>query len=142
MSRSERGGSLVPRIPAFPLAHRRMLWLVDVGSARRFSPHGDKLLGGGGMNANGHVELRLGRATVERDGEALGDFAGVGTDHAVDVAIVEVGSGAARRWLVLGVSTQSITTLHTMEPQAELPPGSVEPAATFSQLLSRLKRGA
>jgi flagellar protein FliO/FliZ len=30
------------------------------------------------------------------------------------VAIVEVGSGAARRWLVLGVSTQSINTLHTL----------------------------
>jgi flagellar protein FliO/FliZ len=57
------------------------------------------------------------------------------------VAIVEVGTGAARRWLVLGVSTQSITTLHTMEPQAEMPPGTVEPGAAFSQLLSRLKRG-
>jgi flagellar protein FliO/FliZ len=57
------------------------------------------------------------------------------------VTIVEVGSGAARRWLVLGVSTQSITTLHTMEPQAEPPPSGAEPAAAFSQLLSRLKRG-
>ena len=56
------------------------------------------------------------------------------------VAIVEVGSGAARRWLVLGVSPQAITTLHTMEPQAEAPPGTGEQAATFSQLLSRLKR--
>ena len=56
------------------------------------------------------------------------------------VAIVEVGNGAARRWLVLGVSTQSITTLHTMEPQAEPTPGAVEPAAAFAQLLSRLKR--
>jgi flagellar protein FliO/FliZ len=57
------------------------------------------------------------------------------------LAIVEVGSGAARRWLVLGLGPQAITTLHTMEPQAELPPGTVQPAATFSQLLSRLKRG-
>jgi flagellar protein FliO/FliZ len=57
------------------------------------------------------------------------------------VAIVEVGSGVARRWLVLGLGPQSINTLHTMEPQAELPPGTVEPAAAFSQLLSRLKRG-
>ena len=39
------------------------------------------------------------------------------------VAIVEVGSGAARRWLVLGVSAQSITTLHTMEPQADADAG-------------------
>ena len=56
------------------------------------------------------------------------------------VAIVEVGAGAARRWLVLGVSPQSITTLHTMEPQAEVPPGTGEQGAAFSQLLSRLKR--
>ena len=57
------------------------------------------------------------------------------------LAIVEVGSGAARRWLVLGVSPQSISTLHTMEPQADLPPGTAQPGASFSQLLSRLKRG-
>jgi flagellar protein FliO/FliZ len=58
------------------------------------------------------------------------------------VAIVEVGNGAARRWLVLGVSAQSITTLHTMEPQAEAPPGAVEDGTAFAQLLSRLKRGS
>ena len=56
------------------------------------------------------------------------------------LAIVEVGAGAARRWLVLGVSSQSITTLHTMEPQGEAPSSVVEPAATFAQLLSRLRR--
>jgi flagellar protein FliO/FliZ len=58
------------------------------------------------------------------------------------VAIVEVGNGAARRWLVLGVSAQSITTLHTMEPQAEAPPGAVEDGTAFAQLLSRLKRSS
>jgi len=57
------------------------------------------------------------------------------------IVTVEVGRGAERRWLGLGVSTQSITTLHTMEPQAEPPPSGAEPAAAFSQLLSRLKRG-
>jgi flagellar protein FliO/FliZ len=57
------------------------------------------------------------------------------------LVIVEVGSGAARRWLVLGIGTQSITTLHTMEPQAEATPAAVEPGAGFAQLLSRLKRG-
>ena len=57
------------------------------------------------------------------------------------VAIVEVGTGTARRWLVLGVGAQSITTLHTMEPQGELSPGAAEPGVAFSQLLSRLKRG-
>jgi flagellar protein FliO/FliZ len=56
------------------------------------------------------------------------------------VAIVEVGTGAARRWLVLGVSAQAITTLHTMEPQAETPQDTGEQGASFSQLLSRLKR--
>src|SRR5689334_961364 len=35
------------------------------------------------------------------------------------IVTVEVGQGAARRWLVLGVTAQSITTLHTMEPQEE-----------------------
>jgi flagellar protein FliO/FliZ len=56
------------------------------------------------------------------------------------VAIVEVGSGNARRWLVLGVCAQSINTLHTMEPQVEVPPGEADTAATFAQLLSRLRR--
>jgi flagellar protein FliO/FliZ len=57
------------------------------------------------------------------------------------LAIVEVGQGAARRWLVLGLSSQSITTLHTMEPQDEGAPGATDPGANFAQLLSRLKRG-
>jgi flagellar protein FliO/FliZ len=56
------------------------------------------------------------------------------------LAIVEVGSGTARRWLVLGLSSQSITMLHTMEPQAEATPGAVEDGTSFAQLLSRLKR--
>lgn len=58
------------------------------------------------------------------------------------VAIVEVGQGADKRWLVLGVSPQAIHTLHTMAPQPDAAPGAVEPgAASFAQLLSRLKRG-
>ena len=61
------------------------------------------------------------------------------------VAIVEVGHGAGRRWLVLGVSAQAINTLHTMAPQ-DLPaaaPGDLpEQGATFAQLLTRLKRSA
>ncbi|MGL6111346.1 MAG: FliO/MopB family protein [Rubrivivax sp.] len=56
------------------------------------------------------------------------------------LAIVEVGAGAARRWLVLGVSSQSITTLHTMEPQGEQLLDATVPTATFAQLLSRLRR--
>jgi flagellar protein FliO/FliZ len=56
------------------------------------------------------------------------------------VAIVEVGTGAARRWLVLGVSGQSITTLHTMEPQGDADTSALQPAAAFAQLLWRLRR--
>jgi flagellar protein FliO/FliZ len=57
------------------------------------------------------------------------------------VAIVEVGAGAARRWLVLGVSAAGIHTLHSMEPQGDAGLAQAEPAATFAQLLSRLRRG-
>jgi flagellar protein FliO/FliZ len=52
---------------------------------------------------------------------------------------VEVGRGDARRWLVLGVNNQGISTLHEMAPQDE-PPGTAALAQTpFSQLLGRLQ---
>ena len=54
---------------------------------------------------------------------------------------VEVGSGDERRWLVLGVTAQSITTLHTMAPQPQAlaaPPGAAAPP--FAQLLSKLRQ--
>jgi flagellar protein FliO/FliZ len=51
---------------------------------------------------------------------------------------VEVGSGADRRWLVLGVTPSHIATLWTMEPQAEVPASAPTPTVQFSQLLSRL----
>ena len=54
---------------------------------------------------------------------------------------VEVGSGTERRWLVLGVTATSITTLHTMAPQevaAVAAPGAVHPA--FAQIFGRLRR--
>ena len=51
---------------------------------------------------------------------------------------VEVGKGEARRWLVLGVTGQQITTLHDMAPQEESP--AAAPAVTpFAQLLARFK---
>jgi flagellar protein FliO/FliZ len=53
---------------------------------------------------------------------------------------VEVGSGEARRWLVLGVTQGSIATLHTMEPQPEAPLPAPPPPA-LAQLLSRLGSG-
>jgi flagellar protein FliO/FliZ len=57
---------------------------------------------------------------------------------------VEVGQGEDRRWLVLGVSPGSITTLHTLPPQAEADSaGSALPAGAhpaFAQILGRLQR--
>lgn len=47
---------------------------------------------------------------------------------------VEVGEGQARRWLVLGVTAQSISTLHTLdEPPALNTPQT--PALPFAQAL-------
>jgi flagellar protein FliO/FliZ len=55
---------------------------------------------------------------------------------------VEVGSGDDRRWLVLGVTPNSITTLHTMAPQTEalVPSANLGAPAGFSQMLSRLRQ--
>lgn len=55
---------------------------------------------------------------------------------------VEVGSGEDRKWLVLGVTPQGITTLHTMPPQAEPVGGHGMPLSQtpFGQMLSKLKK--
>jgi flagellar protein FliO/FliZ len=56
------------------------------------------------------------------------------------VVTIEVGSGDERRWLVLGVTPQSITTLHSMAPQDEpLAPDATAPG--FAQVFARLRRG-
>jgi flagellar protein FliO/FliZ len=58
------------------------------------------------------------------------------------IVTIEVGQGDSRRWLVLGVTPQSITTLHTMEPVADLAtPGAAlpMPGAGFAQLLDRIR---
>ena len=72
------------------------------------------------------------------------------------IVTVEVGQGESRRWLVLGVTAQSITTLHTMEPQ-DSGPNTVRPDVSkgshsgfdtsartdggmFAQLLGKLHR--
>jgi flagellar protein FliO/FliZ len=55
------------------------------------------------------------------------------------VITVEVGQGEARRWLVLGVTAGSITTLHSMEPQAEAPASAAPAVPGFAQMLARLK---
>jgi flagellar protein FliO/FliZ len=57
------------------------------------------------------------------------------------IVTIEVGQGDARRWLVLGVTAQNITTLHTMEPQGDVPAGANAPLPPFAQLLSRLRQG-
>jgi len=56
------------------------------------------------------------------------------------IVTVEVGQGDERRWLVLGVTAQSITTLHTMAPQAEAAMTVTPAAPAFAQLLSKLRR--
>lgn len=54
---------------------------------------------------------------------------------------VEVGQGEDRRWLVLGVTPQNITALHSMPPQSDtsapMTIGQVQ--APFAQLLARFK---
>ncbi|MES2229531.1 MAG: FliO/MopB family protein [Burkholderiaceae bacterium] len=56
------------------------------------------------------------------------------------IVTIEVGQGDARRWLVLGVTAQSITTLHTMEPQPDAPAGATPAVPAFAQLLGRLRQ--
>ena len=61
------------------------------------------------------------------------------------VVTVEVGQGQARRWLVLGVTPNSITTLHSMEPQADAPGVSAPAGATpalqgFAQMLGKWRQ--
>ena len=58
------------------------------------------------------------------------------------IVTVEVGTGAARRWLVLGISPQNISTLHTMEPQADAAASPVEMPTPFAQVLGRLRGNA
>ncbi len=56
------------------------------------------------------------------------------------IVTVEVGQGDSRRWLVLGVTAQSITTLHTMEAQPEAPGAATPAMPAFAQLLGRLRQ--
>ena len=59
------------------------------------------------------------------------------------IVTIEVGSGEERRWLVLGITPSSITTLHTMAAQAvEAAPGGAagEVYPGFAQILGRFRR--
>lgn len=56
---------------------------------------------------------------------------------------VEVGQGEERVWLVLGVTPNGISTLHTMAPQGAAqgltPAGGPNPRTAFAQLLQRMQ---
>ena len=56
------------------------------------------------------------------------------------IVTVEVGQGEERRWLVLGVTPSTITTLHTMAPQSEAPATPAAAAPPFAQLLGKFRR--
>ena len=53
---------------------------------------------------------------------------------------VEVGRGESRRWLVLGVTAQQITTLHEMAPQDDGAAITPQAALPFAQLLAKMQR--
>jgi flagellar protein FliO/FliZ len=53
---------------------------------------------------------------------------------------VEVGQGADRHWLVLGVTPHGISTLHTMAPQAQAAGSPAPPPLAFAQLLQRVRQ--
>jgi flagellar protein FliO/FliZ len=56
------------------------------------------------------------------------------------IVTVEVGQGESRRWLVLGVTAQSITTLHTMDAQPDAAGAATPAMPAFAQLLGRLRQ--
>ncbi|MBI5721669.1 MAG: flagellar biosynthetic protein FliO [Burkholderiales bacterium] len=91
--------------------------------------------------------------------QMLGAHTSSGTARAVAVlplsasqklVTVELGRGDDKLWLLLGVTPQNITTLHTMAALPPLPPtvpGAMDdpmppngpPSAAFAQLLGRLR---
>jgi flagellar protein FliO/FliZ len=52
------------------------------------------------------------------------------------IVTVEVGEGEARRWLVLGVTAQQITPLHTLDAPSQAGQGTAAQAASFNSLLA------
>jgi flagellar protein FliO/FliZ len=58
------------------------------------------------------------------------------------ILTVEVGEGDERRWLVLGVTQQHISTLHVLPPSEATPAAPATPRTdAFSQLLKRIRSG-
>ncbi len=78
-------------------------------------------------------------------GAALRSVATLPLSPSQRIVTIEVGQGDERRWLVLGVTPQSITPLHTLLPPADVPgaatAGAPGPGAAgaFSQALARLR---
>jgi flagellar protein FliO/FliZ len=57
------------------------------------------------------------------------------------VLMVEVGSGESRRWLVLGVTPQQITTLYSLAPYGEVQAVAEQATqAPFAQVLGRFRK--
>ncbi len=80
-------------------------------------------------------------------GDAMRSVASLPLSTSQRILTIEVGQGDQRRWLVLGVTPHSITTLHTMEPAGIDSGGTVTPsgggvAGSFAQVLQRLKGSA
>jgi flagellar protein FliO/FliZ len=76
-------------------------------------------------------------------GNAMRSIAALPLSANQRIVTIEVGQGDERRWLVLGVTAQSITTLHTMAPQGDTASDAL-PAATqpaFAQLLGKFRQG-
>ncbi len=78
-------------------------------------------------------------------GSTMRSIAALPLSSSQRILTIEVGQGDQRRWLVLGVTPHSITTLHTMEPAIDAtapstPTGVV--ASSFAQVLGRLRSPA
>ena len=74
-------------------------------------------------------------------GHLMRSIASLPISQSQRIVTVEVGSGAERRWLVLGVTPQSISTLHSMAPQDDaVPPAAAVPPMPFAQLLGKLRQ--
>ena len=55
------------------------------------------------------------------------------------IVTIEVGQGDARQWLVLGVTPNNISTLHSMAALGDAP-AATAPLPSFAQLLGKLRR--
>ncbi len=53
---------------------------------------------------------------------------------------VEVGSGDARQWLVLGVTPHSITAVHTLAPQEPVATPDARAPISFASLLNKARK--